>query len=86
MMAQYNNPNAADGRKSLVLSSRLFAAAGWERYALLYCQTCVENAAADVRLGMTSSNLPIACASLDMKKMRMAMLIAFHQMMIRLWG
>jgi hypothetical protein len=33
MMAQYNNPNAADGRKPLVLSLRLSAAADWERYA-----------------------------------------------------
>jgi hypothetical protein len=31
MMAQYNNPNAADGQKSLVLSSRLLAAAEGER-------------------------------------------------------
>jgi hypothetical protein len=31
MMAQYNNPNAADGRKPLVLSLRLSAAADWER-------------------------------------------------------
>jgi hypothetical protein len=35
MMAQYNNPNAADGRKPLVLSLRLSAAADWERWAAL---------------------------------------------------
>jgi hypothetical protein len=32
MMAQYNNPNAADGQKLLVLSSRLSAAAQLHRY------------------------------------------------------
>jgi len=30
---QHNNSNAADGRKPLVLSSRLFAAADLSRYA-----------------------------------------------------
>jgi hypothetical protein len=31
MMAQYNNPNAADGRELLVLSLRLLAAADLSR-------------------------------------------------------